>query len=326
MATKPETLAAMKQLIVLADKVGKVRDKVVPAFEKNEKALRAAIDAKKRHLIQTYAAVVNAHIDQITPTMSDLTRAKIALHDVNADEQFVAARVADIEKLSGRLDDAERDLTSAFQRAKRLQNDAERGLGAALKAENFELQDLAMLDRSVKELRAEAKALFPKTEAIATRASAAVEARNAKALAAAQAEMKALDIGMTRTAFELAVRRVDEMQKKAAGADLAPDLAADLLDGAKDARAELKGAEVSLEFAEKDRDRVMALAIAEIDVGKALTMLELDARFKGKLQKALDGPAAGRVKALDAIAKEAGLETDGKAMLAALVKQKVVPA
>lgn len=327
MATKPATLEAMKQLIVLADKVGKVRDKVVPAYEKNEKALRAAIADKKRHLIQTYTAVLHAHIDQITPTIGDMNKAKIALHDVSEDEQFVAARVADIEKLSGRLDDAEKDLTSTFQRAKRLENEAEKGLEGALKAENFELQELAMLDGTVKEVRADAKALIPKVDAVAKRADAAVTARDPKALAGAKAAMKALDVGMLRTRYDLAVGSVAEMQKKATASDLAPDLAADLADGAKDLVAELRGAKVGVDFAVEADERVMALSVDAIDVKKALKVLELDAKFEGKLKKALEGPAGGRVKALEAIAKEADVDKpDGKAMERALVKAKVISA
>lgn len=327
MAVNPETLVAMKKLIALADKLGKLRDKLMPAFEKNEKALRAAIADKKRHLIQTYSAVLRAHIDQITPTMGDFNLAKVALADVNQDEPFVAARVADIEKLSGRLDDAERDLVGAFQRAKRLENEAEKGLQAALKAEGFELQELASLDHQVQELLTDAKAKSQKAEAINTRATNAAEARNAKVLAAAQAEMKALDVGMLETMHKLAGDAVARVQKKAKSPELAPDLAADLADGANDAAAQLRGATSYVEAVVKVRERVMGLAVVEIDVKKALKLLELDNKFEARLKKALEGPASARAKALEAIARDAKVEKpDGRVMEALLVKNKVIGA
>lgn len=327
MAANPETLAAMKQLIVLADKLGRLQAKVVPAHDKNEKSMRAAIAGKKRHLIQTYLAVAAAIVDQITPSMGDLNLAKVALHKVSEDEQFVAAKVAEIEKLSAKLDDAEAALTGTFQASKRLQNEGEKGLEAALKAEKFEVQELAQTDNSIKEFRKEAKTVLMKSEAINTKASNAADARNAKALAAAQAEMKALDVDAIATMHGFWTKRVDELAKKAKEPALAPDIAADLADGANDLRSELAGAAVAVEYSGKNRDRVMGLAVTEIDLKKALKVLELDAKFEAKLKKALDGPAGARVKALEAIGKEAKQDKpDGKAMETALVKAKVIEA
>jgi hypothetical protein len=328
MAIRPETLAAMKKLIGATNKVVALRDRVVPKFQKDEITLRAAIKAKKRHVIQTCQAIVQGHIDALAPAVSDLNRAKGALHDVNEDEEFVAARSAELLKLSEKLDAAEQDIVRTFQTAKRLQNEAEAGLQAALKEEKFEIQDLAMLEASLKDLGARAKTTLNKTEALNTQASNAVEARDAKKLAQAQAAMKALDVEQITFEFELAQKSAAAMAEKAKDKDLAPDLAADLADGAKDARATLAGISVAVEYAGKNRKRVLdELKIAEIDVRKAAKVLKLEAKFEPKLRKALEGPPGARVKALDAIAREAGLEdTDGKTMLAELLRQKVVEA
>jgi hypothetical protein len=74
----------------------------------------------------------------------------------------------------------------------------------------------------------------------------------------------------------------------------------------------------------KNKDNVLPLVIPETDSKKALKVLKIEIKWERKLKNALDGPVSARVKALDAIAKEAELDTDGKAMLAELVRQKVV--
>jgi hypothetical protein len=328
MATKPETLAAMKVLIGTTNKIVALRDRVVPKFQKDEVTLRAAIKGKKRHVIQTCQAIVQGHIDTLAPAVSDLNRAKVSLHDVNEDEEFVAAKSAELLKLSEKLDAAEQDIVRTFQTAKRLQNEAEAGLQAALKEEKFDIQDLAMLEATLKDLGSRAKTVLNKTEALNTQASDAVDARDARKLAQAQAAMKSAGVEQIEIEFELAQKSAAALAEKAKSKELAPDLAADLADGAKDARATLAGISVSVEYAGKNRKRVLdELKIAEIDVKKAAKVLKLEAKFEAKLRKALDGPANARVKALDAIAREARLEdTDGKAMLAELVKQKVVDA
>jgi hypothetical protein len=327
MAIKPATLAAMQKLITLTDQLGKAHKKLAAEFDTNEKALRAAIAAKKRLQVQTGLTLTKAQIDRVEPAMTLMRKAREQLFDINADQDFVEAKSAQVLKLASMVDDAEAGLMAIFQKAKRLENDAEKGLKEAIEAENFELQSLISLGGTVKGFRAEAKATYTKTEALNTRASNAAEARNAKALAAAQAEMKALGVDSLKTMLDFHLESIDKLLERAKAKKLTADALAEMADGAKDLRAELAGAGVSVEYALKNRDRVMnELKVEEIDVKKALKVLSLDAKFEARLKKALDGPAAARVKALDAIAKEAKLDTDGKAMLAALVKQKVVAA
>lgn len=322
---KADTLVAFKNLIVTADKVKKSHTKIKADFDKNEKALRAAIAAKKRHLIETHTAILRGNLSQITAAMPDISRARGHLQTVNQDEDFAAEKADQIAKPAGMVDDAEAYLTGAFQTGKRLENDAEKGLTEAIKGEKFELQELMGLHDSVKAFRKDAKAVHDKSLAVNDKAGAAAEARNGKALAAAQAEMKALKIDDIVTMNEFWLKQVERVAASAKDAKLSPDVAADIADGANDERAEMKGIGVYVEYMQKHREYTLGLSVAEIDTKKALKVLGLDAKFEAKLKKALEGPAAGRVKALDAIAAEAKLEkTSGKAMEALLIKQKII--
>lgn len=322
---RSDTLAAMKNLIVSADKVKKAHTRIKAEFEKNEKTLRAAITAKKRHLIETHTAVLRGQLTQISDALPEVSRARGYLQTVNDDEDFAATKADQISKPAGMLDDGEQFLTTAFQTGKRLENDAEKGLTEAIKAEKFDLQELVSLHGSIKEFRKEAKAVYDKSLAANNKAGAAAEARNAKALAAAQAEMKAVKIDGVVTMFEFWLKQVDRVAASAKSDKVSPDVAADIVDGTNDLRAEMKGIGVYVEHMQKHREHTLGLAVAELDIKKALKVLELDAKFEAKLKKALEGPASGRIKALDAIAAEAKLEkTNGKAMEATLVKQKVI--
>jgi hypothetical protein len=326
MAIKPATLAAMQKLVKLTDQLGKAHKKLAAELDSNEKALRAAIAAKKRLQIETGLTLTRAQIGKIDPAMTIMRLARTTLLDINDDQEFVDAKSAQLLKLAGLVDDAESALKAIFQKAKRLENDAEKGLKEAIAAEDFELQELIGLGGTVKDFRNEAKSTYGKTEALNTKASKAVDARDAKALASAQSEMKALEVGTLPTMLKFHRESIDRLLERAKAKKLSADAMAEFVDAAKDLKAELAGAGVSVEYAVKNRDRVMdELKIEPIDVDKALKVLGLDAKFKPKLGKALEGPPAALEKALEAIAKEAKSELNGKAMRAELQKKGVQP-
>jgi hypothetical protein len=303
MAVKPETVAAVKKLVPLADKVEKASKALRGELDELKRKLAESVKAKQRSMIELHLKTLEGVINRSTAALADCDQANGHLDTIDEDEDFLADKDT---------------LTQVFGDGKRLQNAGEKGRGDAIGTEDDLLRELAQTDRWVKQHRKDMKALYEKTEALNTKASEAAERRDAKALAAAQAEMKKLDIGVAEIVHKGHFDELDRLQKKAESGKLSAELAADLKDGIKDLRAEMAGAGVPVEYMRKNHDRVMnELSVATIDVRKALKVLGLDAKFESKLKKALEGPAAGRIKA-------AASEMDGKAMLAALVKQKVL--
>lgn len=329
MAVKPETVIAVKKLVPLADKVEKASKQLSGELDELKRKLAEAVKARQRSMIELHLKTLEGVINRSTAGLADCDQANGHLDTIDEDEDFLAdkTRREQVEKAGKKLADAKDSLTKVFGDAKRVQNAGEKGRNEAIGTDDDMLRELAQTDRWVKQHRKDMKALYEKTEALNTKATEAAERRDAKALAAAQAEMKKLDIGVAEIVHKGHFDELDRLQKKADSGKLSAELAADLKDGIEDLRAEMAGAAVPVEYMRKNHDRVMNdLNVAEIAVKKALKVLGLDAKFEGKLKKALEGPAAGRVKALDAIAKEAGSEMDGKAMLAALIKQKVLSA
>lgn len=329
MAVKPETAAAVKKLVPLADKVEKASKQLQGELDELKRKLAESAKAKHRSMIELHLKTLEGVINRTTAALADCDEANGHLDVIDEDEDFLAdkTRREQVEKAGKKVADAKDTLTKVFGDAKRVQNAGEKGRSDAIGTEDDVMRELAQHDRWIKQHRKDMKALLDKTEALNTKATEAAERRDAKALAAAQAEMKKLEVGVAEIVHKGHFDSLDRLQKKAESGKLSAELAADLKDGVKDLRAEMAGAGVAVEYMRKNNDRVMNdLSVAEIDVKKALKVLELDAKFESKLKKALEGPAAGRVKALDAIAKEADSKMDGKAMLALLIKQKVLSA
>ena len=79
---------------------------------------------------------------------------------------------------------------------------------------------------------------------------------------------------------------IDKLVERAKAKKLSGDALAEFVDAAKDLKAELAGAKVWVEYAVRNRDRVMdELKVEPIDVDKALKLLSLDARFKGTARR-----------------------------------------
>jgi ribosomal silencing factor RsfS len=74
----------------------------------------------------------------------------------------------------------------------------------------------------------------------------------------------------------------------------------------------------------KQEKFVQDFKLEPINVKKALDTLDLDPKAESKLAKALVGTRAVMEKNLDALARELKLKTNGKQMLAALEKAKLI--
>jgi len=326
MAIKPETVAAVKKLVALADKIDKAKKSIDDDFGEVKTDLPNAIKAKQRSMIELNLKTLEALINETTDALADADKAIEALEVVEDDEEFLTekGRREPVKKAGQRVNDAKDALAKTFTEAKRLQNVGEKGLTLAANAEEDKTLELARVDRAIKAHLKEVKDLFQKSETAYAKAKKAADERNRKALTAAQDEMLALPLEYANQAQKSFGTTLDRMEKEAAASTLAADVVGDLKDGIADLRGVLKTAEGFVDKMMHNLDQTIFLDVAEVDIKQTLKALALDNKFESKLKKAIDGPASGRVKALDLIAKEAKLETDGRKMEAILVKRKVV--
>jgi len=326
MAIKPETVAAVKKLVALADKIDKAKKSIDDDFGEVKTDLPSSIKAKQRSMIELNLKTLEALINETTDALADADKAIEALEVVEDDEEFLTekGRREPVKKAGQRVNDAKDALAKTFTEAKRLQNVGEKGLALAANAEEDKPIELARVDRAIKAHLKEAKDLFQKSEVVFAKAKKAADERNQKTLTAAMDEMQALPLEEAGASQKSFVATLDRMDKEAAASTLAPDVVSDLKDGISDLRGVLKNAETFVDKMLHNKDQMLFLEIAEVDIKQTLKALALDNKFESKLKKAIDGPASSRVKALDLIAKEAKLETDGRKMEAILIKRKAV--
>lgn len=325
MPIAPATLAAFKELVATTADLDKRIKKLDAEVVKREGKIREAIAGLDTTVLETQLKAIEGDIAETTALLHDADMALIPLDTLQKDEAFMQERDDDADKLSKVIANTRNKTAQHFKSLKKLQNDAEDAWRKSLKSENFALRRLARLDESVKDLRKRLKERFAKLDKAAQRATAAHEARDAKALAAARAEVEALDASMAQWEFDSQKKHVDEMKKETdANKDYSDETRATLTDGIKDLQNELKTTSLWVEQTIKVDKLVKDLKIETIDVDKALKTLEIDAKHKAKLAKILNGPSSGYEKGLTALAKELKLGTDGKAMLAELKKAGVL--
>jgi hypothetical protein len=322
MALTPENaLIGLKGSVArLAD----ARKKVDPRFEDIAKEIGAAIEKGDKPMIEFYLKSLKPTIAAITEAMSDVSTAEGQIRGIEKEEDFLASNYDEVEKLGKAVSDAKKHFTKRYQDAKRLENTAEKALGTAGSADDEALQKLARLDHEVKDTVKRWKGWAEDAARIDDEATAAVEARDAKALAAAQKAIRPLTVLITPEMHKITKDEIDAIARRADDKKISEAVRADLKDGAKDLLAAFAPAAGYLEKVQSVGKRVGALDVGAIDVKKALKVLGIEAKHEAKLAKVLKGPPANFEKGLSALAKELKLDTTGKDMLAELRKAHVL--
>jgi hypothetical protein len=322
----PATLNAFKDLVLKTDKIMKAQKKINPRFDLEiSSSLPQAIKDKNVPKIELYLTTLKATLKDIENSLDDTRRALIELGDIERDdEEFVSAHLQDLDKLTTKITDAQSSLTKQFQQGKKFQEQAEKALTGLQGTVDKAYQELAELTKWVNDETKDLKETFHKCDQIATKAKAAFDARDAKALADAQKSMDALGIGGKGAIFNSHESQLKEFIEKVAGSGFDADDVAQLKKGAQDALSDHVGAKVYLDQMGKQEKFVQDFKLEPIDVKKALKTLELDPKAESKLAKALVGTRSAMEKNLDALARELKLKTNGKQMLAALEKAGVI--
>jgi len=324
MAGKPQTAATFKNVVIRVDRVGKARKVLEPKFKELATKLAGAMQAKDGPMLELLLKGLETHVSATTAAMKEVDLALADLREVETDDDFVAARMPDLEKVMTVVSEARTAFTKQFEAAKQLDNKGEKVLAASDDAGERALRALARLDHEVDDAKKELTALFGKAEPLNTKCCEAVDAHDATALKAAQSAFKALGVEPSVFLFEGLVKRVDAFEKEdAASKDVSAEVRDELKDGVKDMRVKLAGVRVYADELGKMQERIPALEVAAIDVKKAARVLELDHQ-DAKIQKALAGKSATWERGLDALPKELRMKKTGKQLLQDLQRAHVL--
>jgi hypothetical protein len=324
MAVKPQTAASFKEAVVFVDKIGKARKTIEPAFRELSGKLASAMQAKDGPMIELYLKSLGTEVSAITAAMKNVDLALGTLREVETDEDFVATRMADLEKLMKIVSEARGLFTREFAAAKQLENKAEKVLSESEDAEGQALRELARLDHEVDDDRKEMAALYARAEAVNTKCGAAVDAHDVGALKQAQKAFAALSVDVALTLHDILVQRVSEFGKKdALSKDLSAQAQDELKDGVKDMQVKLAGVRAYAEQLRQMLDRIPGLAVADIDLKKAAKVLELDHQ-DARIAKALAGSSSSWERGLEALSKELKMKKNGKQLLQDLQRAKVL--
>jgi chromosome segregation ATPase len=316
---KSETAAQFAKAKVAAAQIGKARAAFDPKWKDVVAKLRAAIKAKQNDKIDLYLAALDGRIKELNKILRAATLVRGNLREIELDEDFVAANLAEVEKAVTTVSDAVDGLTEQFDDGKTLQNEAEAASTKFQGGANQAMTNLSALENEMDEAKDELSALFRKQDPIHSRAAKALDSRDAKGLAKAQADHAALGIGIALMLHEGRLKRVKEFGEKAASnSAYSEDLKKKLKDGVKDIQNKAVGVNVYVEQLALAEERVKAMKIGDIDIGKAAKALSIDRAGEAGLKKVLAGPSTGFEPGLDAIGRKLDPKQKGKDMLAKL--------
>ena len=324
MAVQASTVAAYKIAVTETDKVVKANKVIEPRFRDITGKLVSAMKDKDQPKIELYMKALEVERTAITTAMKSVDMALGNLRQVETEDDFVATRLADIEKLMNIVDAAKKSLTAKFRAIEKLDAEAHKAADAARDVGEEAAQTLARIDRDVDEEKKRLSALYRKAEDLNTKASDAVDERDAKALKDAQSVFDALDVETQLLMHEELIKLIKSFAEQSKAPVYGPDARAEMLAGVKDLLAREAGVNVYVEQLGKLKDRIPALAIKPIDIAKAAKVLSIERKGEATLAKVLNGPVAKWEQGLDTLAKQLGLKTKGKDMLQALKKAGVV--
>lgn len=322
----PATTEAFKKLVLLTDKIMKAQKKINPRFDLEiSSSLSIAIKDKNGPMIDLYLTTLKSTLKDIEVSLDDTRTALMNLKEMElSDEDFVAAHLTEMDRLTSKISDAQSSLTKQFADGKKMQTEAEKALEAQQNTQEKAFRELAEFDKWINDEKKELKEAFRKSDAIAGKAQAAFKDRDAKALADAQKEIKALNVDVLTISYNGQEGPIQDFVKKVEASGFEKDVINQLKKGAQETLANHKANKTYLDELVRQQKFALDFEIKPVDVKKAAKELDLDSKAEAKLAKALNGTLAAMEKALDALAKELKLKTNGKQMLATLEKAGLI--
>ena len=252
-----------------------------------------------------------------------------ALHALDAatadDDAAFEADADDIEKLRERLTKTRDDMADCLVKAKKLEDAAKTASDAGDKTEKTAHREWDVLISEFERATALVDMMLKKMRARVVEAEAAVKARDVAALKTIQETMREFASNPDVVRGKLLLKRTNEFLSKY---DLDTLSRAFVDEMAKDRATTVgeydKHAQALEQEAEKLVAQVAKLKIAPRDAVKATAVLGFKANFIAKVDKALELDDAKLPKALEDIAKQAGVKATGKELVEKLKKAKLL--
>ena len=307
-----------KKIKLVAGQVAKIRAVLDVRWKDLVKQIEYAIKTQDRDKIELYLSAIDGRIKEVSKTLQAARAAMGDVRELQADEDFVAGNIVEMDDVVSGLSEAVKSLTAQFAQGKKLQNQAEAAARTAKDSAGQATADQAQLESSMNEAKEKFSAVFRKADAIQVRAADAVKRRDAKALAKAKSEHAALGIDVQLVLYEGLLKRIKELGASAGAKEYAPDVQAQLKDGYKDLMNQAAGVKVYVEQLELGIERMKAMKVEAADAGKAAKLLSLDRAAEDMLKKLLAGPGTALEPGLEQIGRKLDPKQKGKEMLAKL--------
>jgi hypothetical protein len=320
-----ETLAAFKRLAAATAGLDQRIKKLDAEVAKRTAKIAEAIEANDTTLLDIQLAAIGGDIDEVSTLLHDANGALTDLEKLQRDVDFMLERDDHAATVGGIVARVRTGVARHTKTLKDLQNAAEDAWRKSTRSEDFALRDLASTEKDVPDLQKEVSATFTQAVGVALRADKALQDRNAKALAAAKAEMAKLDVTGTRIRVETMAKVLADREKSIGNREVAKDTLATLKDGYADLKRQMGRVTQTLGSLLAEEAGVKAMEIKPIDVKKALGALGLDGKAEAALAKVLNGPPREWEKGLDALARTFKTGATGAKYLASLRRAGLVP-
>ena len=284
-------------------------------------SLSAAIEKSDERMIRLWLKTLTVEEAEIANRSSRTQRLLQKLEDIEPDEGMVDD-VDEIEKLTADLNELLRKLNKNYGIGKKLEDQANKALAAHKDGEKESLAEWAVQEAWIRKQLELAKRRLPEIEKLSEKAKRAGAERNEKALAEIQKASAA--IRDTEPTF----KEVEEGFEQFCEAVKPKNMSKELQDQFVRDRAAFQKlvdelGEVTRKILEVD-SRIETMETAEVDYKKAAALLKIPSQYLSKLKAALEGLSTSLEKALDTLAKEAGLKATGKEMMALLRRAKMI--
>ena len=262
---------------------------------------------------------MKATLKDIEASLDDTRSALMKLGEIErGDEEFISEHFEDVQRLTAKISEAQISLTQQFKDGQKLQTDAEKALKAQQGSQEKFYQELAEFDKWINDEKKELKETFQKSDQIATKAQAAFDGRDARALADAQKAMTALNIDSVTTLYDTHGPQLKKFLQEVQDSGFDKDTVVELTKGTEDTTADHAANKTYVDLLKSQQKLVLDFELKPVDVKKAIAALDLDPKSATKLAKVLGGPRSAMEKGLDALAKEFKFKLTGKQILASL--------
>ncbi len=311
----PETAKTLKDTIKSVEWVNKENKRIQPVLKDTSGKLEAAIEDESQPMIELYRPQLEKVVADVENCMSGVEGSLALIGHLKKDEEFVATRFAELEKLTQTVASIQTQLTKQLTQARDLDKRAAKALDTLVGGQDEAVREFAVVKDAFNDLKKAVDSIEKEAVKLENEAKQAYAARNQKALT--DARVKLIEFLKYRSGITLVRNNVNEFLKKYKDSGFITE-ATWLLDDLPRMEDVLKQVDQTV------KDLITLGQVASIDVAKAVKVLKLDPKVQPKLAKVLNGPESGYEKGLEVLAKEH--DATSKAWMALLRREKVIPA